>query len=104
MFLVTENDLRYRPRYHEKVVGKRWIKTERETSECFLSESAAELFCGRGAATEQTLKPLAELRGVYVQRSLLRRGAEGGTRTHTVSLPTDFESVTSANSITSAQH
>ena len=30
-------------------------------------------------------------------------GAEGGTRTHTVSLPTDFESVTSANSITSAQ-
>ena len=26
-------------------------------------------------------------------------GAGGGTRTHTVSLPTDFESVTSANSI-----
>ena len=31
-----------------------------------------------------------------------RYGAGGGTRTHTVSLPTDFESVTSANSITSA--
>ena len=30
------------------------------------------------------------------KRTLLRRGAEGGTRTHTVSLPTDFESVTSA--------
>ena len=29
-------------------------------------------------------------------------GAGGGTRTHTVSLPTDFESVTSANSITPA--
>ena len=31
-----------------------------------------------------------------------RHGAGGGTRTHTVLLPTDFESVTSANSITSA--
>ena len=30
-------------------------------------------------------------------------GAEGGTRTHTLSPTTDFESVTSANSITSAQ-
>ena len=29
-------------------------------------------------------------------------GAGGGTRTHTVLLPTDFESVTSANSITPA--
>ena len=29
-------------------------------------------------------------------------GADGGGRTRTVSLPTDFESVTSANSITSA--
>ena len=29
-------------------------------------------------------------------------GASGGTRTHTVSLPTDFESVTSTNSITLA--
>ena len=29
-------------------------------------------------------------------------GAGGGTRTHTVSLPTDFESVTSTNSITPA--
>ena len=38
------------------------------------------------------------------KRTLLRRGAEGGTRTHTVSLPTDFESVTSANSITSARN
>ena len=36
------------------------------------------------------------------KRTLLRRGAEGGTRTHTVSLPTDFESVTSTNSITPA--
>ena len=33
---------------------------------------------------------------------MLFSGADGGTRTHTVSLPTDFESVTSANSITSA--
>ena len=31
-----------------------------------------------------------------------RHGAGGGTRTHTVLLPTDFESVTSANSITPA--
>ena len=31
-----------------------------------------------------------------------RYGAGGGTRTHTVLLPTDFESVTSANSITPA--
>ncbi len=30
------------------------------------------------------------------------RGAGGGGRTRTVSLPTDFESVTSANSITPA--
>ena len=30
-------------------------------------------------------------------------GAGGGTRTHTVSLPTDFESVTSANSIIPAK-
>ena len=36
-------------------------------------------------------------------QSLLRRGAGGGTRTHTVSLPTDFESVTSTNSITPAK-
>ena len=34
--------------------------------------------------------------------SVSEDGAGGGTRTHTVSLPTDFESVTSANSITSA--
>ena len=32
----------------------------------------------------------------------VRLGAGGGTRTHTVLLPTDFESVTSANSITPA--
>ena len=32
----------------------------------------------------------------------IRDGAGGGTRTHTVLLPTDFESVTSANSITPA--
>lgn len=30
-------------------------------------------------------------------------GAGGGTRTHMVLLPTDFESVTSANSITPAE-
>ena len=35
-------------------------------------------------------------------QSLLRRGAGGGTRTRTVSPPTDFESVTSTNSITPA--
>ena len=29
-------------------------------------------------------------------------GADGGTRTHTMLPPTDFESVTSTNSITSA--
>ena len=48
--------------------------------------------------------------GVYLKkktpsrtiRSPRRRGAGGGTRTHTVSLPTDFESVTSTNSITPA--
>ena len=34
--------------------------------------------------------------------SLLRSGAGGGTRTHTMSPSTDFESVTSANSITPA--
>lgn len=33
---------------------------------------------------------------------LIHYGAGGGTRTHTVSLPTDFESVTSTNSITPA--
>lgn len=34
--------------------------------------------------------------------SVSEDGAGGGTRTHTVSLPTDFESVTSTNSITPA--
>ena len=34
---------------------------------------------------------------------MLRRGAGGGTRTHTMSPPTDFESVTSTNSITPAK-
>ena len=34
--------------------------------------------------------------------SVSKDGAGGGTRTHTVSLPTDFESVTSTNSITPA--
>ena len=34
----------------------------------------------------------------------IRFGAGGGTRTHTVLLPTDFESVTSANSITPAAY
>ena len=34
---------------------------------------------------------------------LIHYGAGGGTRTHTVSLPTDFESVTSANSIIPAK-
>ena len=34
--------------------------------------------------------------------SVSEDGAGGGTRTHTVLLPTDFESVTSANSITPA--
>ena len=43
----------------------------------------------------------------YKEKSALKEngfffGAGGGTRTHTVSLPTDFESVTSANSITPA--
>ena len=33
---------------------------------------------------------------------LYGRGAGGGTRTHTVSLPADFESATSTNSITPA--
>ena len=33
---------------------------------------------------------------------LIHYGASSGTRTHTVSLPTDFESVTSTNSITLA--
>ena len=37
------------------------------------------------------------------QGALLFVGAGGGTRTHTVSPPTDFESVTSANSITPAR-
>ena len=37
-----------------------------------------------------------------VDKSDFFHGAGGGTRTHTVSLPTDFESVTSANSITPA--
>ena len=35
-------------------------------------------------------------------QSLLRRGAGGRTRTGTVSPPVDFESTTSANSITPA--
>ena len=35
-------------------------------------------------------------------KSTFFRGAGGGGRTRTVLLPTDFESVTSANSITSA--
>ena len=39
---------------------------------------------------------------VEAKRTLLRRGADGGSRTRTVLPPTDFESVTSANSITSA--
>ena len=37
-----------------------------------------------------------------ISRLLRPYGAGGGTRTHTVSLPTDFESVTSTNSITPA--
>ncbi len=37
------------------------------------------------------------------KRTLLRHGAEGRTRTGTLSPAVDFESTTSANSITSAQ-
>ena len=38
----------------------------------------------------------------FVSKSSSLHGAGGGTRTHTVSPPTDFESVTSTNSITPA--
>ena len=41
-------------------------------------------------------------RTVLFPRLRVPFGAGGGTRTHTVLLPTDFESVTSANSITPA--
>ncbi len=37
-----------------------------------------------------------------IRASRLSTGAAGGSRTHTVSLPADFESATSANSITAA--
>ena len=40
---------------------------------------------------------------IEAKRTLLRRGAGGRTRTGTVSPPVDFESTTSANSITPAQ-
>ena len=39
---------------------------------------------------------------LLASRLSTKLGAGGGTRTHTVSLPTDFESVTSTNSITPA--
>lgn len=41
------------------------------------------------------------LRPPPIERGIIF-GADGGGRTRTVLLPTDFESVTSANSITSA--
>lgn len=41
------------------------------------------------------------LRPPSIERGIIF-GADGGGRTRTVLLPTDFESVTSANSITSA--
>ena len=41
---------------------------------------------------------------IEAKRTLLRRGAGGRTRTGTVSPPVDFESTTSANSITPAQN
>ena len=41
-------------------------------------------------------------KGTPPLRMVFLFGAGGGTRTHTVSLPTDFESVTSTNSITPA--
>lgn len=51
--------------------------------------------------TEHIQKP-RQRRDFRVRRSLLRRGAEGGNRTHTVLLPQDFESSASASSTTSA--
>ncbi len=42
------------------------------------------------------------IKKVGAKRTLLRRGAGGRTRTGTVSPPVDFESTTSANSITPA--
>ena len=40
---------------------------------------------------------------IGMEQSPFRRGAGGGSRTHTVSLPQDFESSASANSTTPAQ-
>ena len=44
------------------------------------------------------------IKKVGAKRTLLRRGAGGRTRTGTVSPPVDFESTTSANSITPAKN
>ena len=60
-------------------------------------EAAKNAACGRAAKIKITLNPKTN----RVQR---HTGAGGGGRTRTVSLPPDFESGTSANSITPAHN
>ena len=52
----------------------------------------ANIICRRQTSFKKDLFCPVDKRGLFA-------GAGSGTRTHTVSLPTDFESVTSANSI-----
>ena len=55
----------------------------------------------RGVIVFKRIKRM-EYKKMRVFSKILSFGAEGRTRTGTVSLPVDFESTTSANSITSA--
>ena len=70
-----------------------------------LRKRAAGTFAAEAAALRRHLRssflvPRLQKRGYPMGTPSF--GAGGGTRTHTVSPPTDFESVTSANSITPA--
>ena len=82
---------------HQNTIDSRFSRFAPETK----SKPSAAGSIWKGAAAKWVRGDLKKPpRTIWRPR---RHGAGGGTRTHTVSLPTDFESVTSTNSITPAK-
>ena len=81
---------------HKKLIAT----VHRSECACKRAGEPSETFCDKGEARERANDFLQKK--IEAKRTLLRRGAGGRTRTGTVSPPVDFESTTSANSITPA--
>ena len=70
----------------------------------FAETAGCALFCGMRSSSGVNVKALGIIRGLSVQRSLLRRGAADRGRTGTRLPSRDFKSRASANSATAAKN